>query len=188
MNIDRCAGTRLIALLVPLLWTVVGQAAVHRYTVVLDQLQEVPGPTTVVPFAFGNGTLFYDDATGGLSWFLGYGFLSGAPLDAHIHAGAPGVAGPVVIDLADPVPIIPSGTFGSYFGGALLADPFEGLLFAEDLYVNIHTLANTSGEIRGQILVHSVVVPVPAAGLLLASACMLLTTRRPRRQLSGAGD
>lgn len=176
-----------MALLVPLLWAVAGQAAVYRYTVVLDQLQEVPAPTTVVPLAFGNGTLFYDDTSSALSWFLGYGFLSGAPLDAHIHAGAPGIAGPVVIDLGDPVPTIPSGTFGSYFGGALLADPFEGLLFAEDLYVNIHTAANASGEIRGQILFHSAVVPVPAAGLLLASACMLLTTRRTRRQLSRAG-
>jgi hypothetical protein len=176
---------RAATLLAGLLWLGTAQAAILRYSVVLDQLQEVPTPSVTVPLAFGHGTLFYDDASGDLDWFVGYGYLSGAPTAAHLHVAPPGIAGPVVFSLGSFLPLILDGTFGGYMGDAFLPPHLEPALFAEHLYVNIHTLANPSGEIRGQVLFHSVVVPVPAAGLLLASACaaLLVPVRRRSRAL-----
>ena len=80
---------------------------------------------------------------------------------AHIHVGAPGVAGPIVVDLHATTSqgrtggIIAEGTFFA----ADLTGPLAGLslsdLYAEFLsgeaYVNVHTEAHSSGEIRGQL-------------------------------------
>ncbi|MDZ7898585.1 MAG: CHRD domain-containing protein [Arcicella sp.] len=65
----------------------------------------------------------------------------------HIHKGAVGVAGPVVLDLGT--------TFTSPFNfstSALTAEQ-EADLKAGLFYVNIHTIAVPSGEIRGQLTV-----------------------------------
>jgi CHRD domain len=65
----------------------------------------------------------------------------------HIHKGAVGVAGPVVLDLGT--------TFTSPFSfstSALTAEQ-EADLKAGLYYVNIHTIAVPSGEIRGQLAV-----------------------------------
>ncbi len=81
---------------------------------------------------------------------------------AHIHRGLPNMNGPVVaflFGLADP----PTGSVdgrlakGSLTVNDLLADfagDFEGFVAAlrnGELYVNVHTVANPAGEIRGQI-------------------------------------
>jgi trimeric autotransporter adhesin len=69
--------------------------------------------------------------------------LLGPETMAHIHKGAPGVAGPVI----EPLPL------GSPKRGVLniQAQTAEDLL-AGLLYVNIHSLVLQTGEIRGQIL------------------------------------
>ncbi|GAP63268.1 hypothetical protein ARMA_1691 [Ardenticatena maritima] len=84
---------------------------------------------------------------------------------AHIHCGAPGVNGPVGATLFSGGPV--SITFGVLTQGILTApDPGNGCgwltladmvaaMRAGDTYVNVHTLANPGGEIRGQI------VPLP---------------------------
>ncbi len=65
---------------------------------------------------------------------------------AHIHAGAPGVNGPVVITLNrknNHQWTIPVGT-------KLTAEQVESLK-AGTLYVNVHTDTHKGGEIRGQL-------------------------------------
>lgn len=63
---------------------------------------------------------------------------------AHIHLGAPGVAGPIVVPLGDPTsPIIVEDI---ELDPALTEALRDGLL-----YVNVHTPANPGGEIRGQM-------------------------------------
>ena len=66
------------------------------------------------------------------------------PTQAHIHDGARGVAGPVLIGLGDPdSPIVHEDVE--------VDSEFISKLRAGDLYVNVHTMANMGGEIRGQL-------------------------------------
>jgi CHRD domain-containing protein len=65
---------------------------------------------------------------------------------AHIHIGAAGANGPVIIPLTkkgDNEWIVPDGT-------KLSDDQFKSYN-AGNLYVNVHTAANPGGEIRAQI-------------------------------------
>lgn len=115
----------------------------------LDTAQEVPAPNA--PDDAGGTAYFVLDEEGGvLDYSLSVRNLTGAPLAAHIHAGAPGVPGPVVITL-DPLPVV---AVGSVHGVAnLQPDVVDQLLdlAANPLYVNVHTGANPAGEIRGQL-------------------------------------
>lgn len=69
---------------------------------------------------------------------------------AHIHLGAMGANGPIVFNLGDPSvsPFSASWT-------DLSEEEMAGLI-AGDFYVNIHSTANPSGEIRGQILMRTI--------------------------------
>jgi hypothetical protein len=65
---------------------------------------------------------------------------------AHIHEGAPGVAGPVIIPLT-------AGPHGSWMvpDGSKLTPHQMKEFKAGDLYVNVHSAAHPAGEIRGQL-------------------------------------
>ncbi|MCB0143567.1 MAG: CHRD domain-containing protein, partial [Caldilineaceae bacterium] len=67
---------------------------------------------------------------------------------SHIHIGAPGVAGPVVIDLLNGAPLAPDTPVS---GSATVTPTQVAELKAGNYYVNVHTAANAAGEIRGQI-------------------------------------
>lgn len=81
---------------------------------------------------------------------------------AHLHLGAPGVAGGVVAAF-DPATSPMTLTIDEGFDGDLAAaDTFaevEAALLAGELYVNVHSEAHPSGEIRGQL-------PAPALNQL----------------------
>lgn len=98
---------------------------------------------------------------------------------AHIHAGAPGVSGPVVFDLGDPS----ESPFAAMWAG-LSADEVAALL-AGELYVNIHSMAHPDGEVRGQIVEGTVDLAftadqgqvVPPTGSAATASCS--TDRNP---------
>jgi hypothetical protein len=81
---------------------------------------------------------------------------------AHIHVGAKGVAGPVVIDFPNIAGRI--GDFATTFRvgeASFRANPAIGINTIDDViqavatgnaYVNIHTTTNPAGEIRGQLV------------------------------------
>jgi hypothetical protein len=110
----------------------------------LTSAQEVP--KQVVKMAAAHGE-FKATLTGRkLKWTLTFEDLTGAATAAHIHLGAKGKAGNVVVPLCPPR--CKSGTSGTAtLTAALIADFGKHLL-----YVNVHTAKNPNGEIRGQLV------------------------------------
>jgi hypothetical protein len=108
----------------------------------LTAAQEVPKPAGKLAAAKGafTGTLSGKK----LTWKLTFSHLSGPATAAHIHLGAMGKAGNVVVALCGPCK---SGMTGKATITAALAKDFTKHL----LYVNIHTAKNAAGEIRGQL-------------------------------------
>ena len=107
--------------------------------VTLSGSQEVPPVTTT---ATGSGTITVaDKAVSGSVTTTG---VTGVA--AHIHQGAAGQNGPVII------PLTKSGdNVWSVPAGAKLTDEQEKAFKAGNLYVNVHSAANKGGEIRGQL-------------------------------------
>jgi hypothetical protein len=89
--------------------------------------------------------------------------LPTATTAAHIHVGAKGIAGPVVINF--PITTGVTGDLTQTFrlgASAFVPRAAQGILTLTDMiqaivhgnaYVNIHTAANGAGEIRGQLTV-----------------------------------
>ena len=106
----------------------------------LSGAQEVPPVSTD---ASGSGTLMIgaDHAVSGSVTTTGV-----AGVAAHIHMGAAGKNGPVI------VPLKKTGdNMWSVPEGAKLSDAQYAAYQAGDLYVNVHSAAHKGGEIRGQL-------------------------------------
>jgi hypothetical protein len=107
----------------------------------LTSKQEVPAPSGG---ASAHGT-FKGTVTGKtLKWKLTFSGLTGPATAAHIHTGAKGKAGPVVVPLCAPCKSPVSGK------ATLTAAEMKSFK-AHKLYVNVHTMKNANGEIRGQL-------------------------------------
>ncbi|MGI9012745.1 MAG: CHRD domain-containing protein [Phycisphaerales bacterium] len=139
------------------------------FQALLDGLQEVPPNESR-----GTGTvdLLYDDVTMMLSITSGsYMDLMGTVIGAHVHIAPVGVNGPVIIPLTHT-----GGMAGTLSGSGVLTEAQETALFADGLYINVHTDLFPGGEIRGQLFL----VPAPGAFALLGVAGLTTTTRRRR--------
>jgi uncharacterized repeat protein (TIGR02543 family) len=103
----------------------------------------------------------YDTATGLLTINAAYGLfgfppLAGSYVVAHLHQSPAGSNGPVIVDLANLHN--PSGTSGGFFAGAVNLTPVQASnLFANLVYLNVHSTTFPGGEIRDQL------VPLPSA-------------------------
>jgi hypothetical protein len=116
------------------------------WTAALSSGQEVP--PQVVKDAAAHG-LFKGTLSGSkLSWKLTYAKLTGPANAAHIHIGAKGASGNVV------VPLCASTMCKSGLTGTATITPALMTAFKKHrLYVNVHTDKNPNGEIRGQLAV-----------------------------------
>jgi hypothetical protein len=118
-------------------------AATPPETVTASLSGDQEAPARIDSGATGAATFSLDRATRTLSGSVALDGIE-ATL-AHIHAGATGVAGAVVLPLTlaagQPATLAPT----------VLTDAQLASLDAGGLYVNIHSAANPSGEIRGQL-------------------------------------
>jgi hypothetical protein len=101
---------------------------------------ETPAVTTS---ATSNVSATYNKTTKILTYTVTYTGLT--PTMGHFHTGAPGVAGPVVITF-------PYLAYSPISGSTLLTQVQEDALLAGNLYANLHTTANPSGEIRANVV------------------------------------
>ena len=108
--------------------------------------QERPRPKGKLARAKGTftATVSRSGTTGVITWRLTFGKLSGRAIAAHIHTGARGKAGPVIVPLCAPCR---SGARGRATVDGSVLDALE----SGRSYVNVHTKKNPAGEIRGQI-------------------------------------
>ncbi|MFL5912523.1 MAG: CHRD domain-containing protein [Gaiellaceae bacterium] len=112
------------------------------WTAALSSGQEIPKQSVKDAAAHGQ---FKGTLTGStLKWKLTFAKLTGPATAAHIHMGAKGVSGNVVVALCGPCK---SGQTGSATITAALKAAFK----KHQLYVNVHTDKNPAGEIRGQL-------------------------------------
>lgn len=121
-------------------------AIVASVKTTLRASQERPKPKGKVAKAKGTftATITRNGTSGVIVWKLTFGKLTGKAVAAHIHSGARGKAGPVIVPLCAPCK---SGAKGEVKVDASVLNALE----AGRGYVNVHTPRNPAGEIRGQL-------------------------------------
>ncbi len=119
---------------------VAGVAFAADVKVTLAGDQEVP-PVNTGAKGSGSVTIGDDGSVKGSITTTGI-----TPTAAHIHIGAAGKNGPVI------VPMTKSGDAGFAFApGAKLSEDQMKAFKAGDLYINVHSAAHPGGEIRAQL-------------------------------------
>jgi hypothetical protein len=103
--------------------------------------QEVPSVSTD---ATGLAHFYLANNNTELRYMVVFDSLSGDVTGAHLHEASAGSNGSVVVDLTGSVD-------GNIMTGSVDPSSFMDALMNGDIYLNIHTMANASGEIRGQL-------------------------------------
>ena len=141
--------------------TAQAQNNIIRFTAVLSGANETPAPG-VLTGAFANATVTLDLSTQTVSWNIDVFNMPSGTNNAHFHVGGPGLAGPTVVNVAFPAGISNDYNLsGSATATNLLVRADQGIRSWDDFlqalvggqtYLNIHTVVNGGGEIRGQVI------------------------------------
>ena len=133
------------------------------FVVPMSGAQEV-APVVGDPDGFGTATLTITPGSPpSIVWSIAAFNIQLPPAAAHIHSGAAGVNGPVVVDFS-----------AMLAGGPVFdADLANVLANPAGFYVNVHTPDHPGGAIRGQI-------PTPSTIALLGLAGAAAARRRRR--------
>jgi len=119
------------------------------FTAKMDGAQETP---SVSGTGMGLGSLMLNGTKDTLCINVIFNGLTGNATGAHIHMGATGVAGGVVVDLT---PYIVGNKLSATITGTALSASLKSNMLKGLTYLNVHTSANPNGEIRGQIWLES---------------------------------
>jgi hypothetical protein len=124
----------------------------------LDAAQEVPAPNVTGASPSGRAWIIDNGTT--LTYYYEYNGLTSNANNAHIHRAATGVAGNVIV----PITFFPAqsrviaGTIDMTVADVapsaaetVSPDSLRTLLNNGNAYVNVHTVNNGPGEIRGQV-------------------------------------
>lgn len=137
------------------------QAQVITFAANLSGGNEVP---VVVTGSVGTATVTWNTATKTGTYRVDVYNMPVATTQGHIHVGAVGAGGPVVVNFTIPgVGAISndygfSGTFACSdvvpraAQGINSCEDFEQSLLLNNTYANVHSTANPGGEIRGQLI------------------------------------
>jgi CHRD domain len=116
-----------------------GASGGHKVDLKLTGAEEVPAVSVA-----GSGTgSFVIAADGSVTGSVTTEGVQGTM--AHIHMGAPGKNGPVII------PLVKSGDTYSAPAGAKLSEAQMQAFKEGKLYVNVHTAQHKGGEVRAQL-------------------------------------
>lgn len=136
------------------------------FVLTLTAGQEVPPITNAEAGASGTATIVFHvtrdaagaitDSTVDFSVILDHFPAGSTARLSHIHTGAAGVAGPVLVDtgLSPQSPVaMPSGTGTFSFTGVAISAANVTAILANPAgyYLNVHSVLNGSGAIRGQL-------------------------------------
>lgn len=155
----RRLSLALAGLFVLLVSATQAQAQVVTFSAALSGGNEVPG---VVTGSVGTATVTWDTTTNAGTYRVDVYNMPVGTTASHIHVGASGVGGPVVINLTVPAGGISNdfGLTGTFGCTNVVARAAQGINSCEDFvqalllgntYVNVHSTANPGGEIRGQL-------------------------------------
>lgn len=117
----------------------------------VDGSQEVP---PIVTAATGQATVVISSDDSTIWYVVEYSGLSGALAAAHIHVGASGANGGVILPLAASTsPMVGTLTAANFTPSGAITTFAQAVtaIKAGGTYVNLHTAANAGGEIRGQV-------------------------------------
>ena len=125
-----------------------GQGQGHgsgTFQVSLKGKDEVPGPGD--PDGSGSATINIDRALDQVCFTIHVAGLVLPATGAHVHQGARGVAGPIVVSLTPP------DSTGSSSGCAAVTSDLVNAILANPsgYYVNVHTTDFPNGALRGQL-------------------------------------
>lgn len=136
------------------------QAQTITFTAQLNGGQEIP---VVVTGSVGTATVTWNTVTKTGTYRVDVYNMPVGTTASHIHAGAVGAGGPVIVNFTVPAGGISndfalSGTFACSDVVARAAqginscEDFEQALLLNNTYANVHSTANPGGEIRGQLI------------------------------------
>jgi Cu/Zn superoxide dismutase len=106
--------------------------------------QEVP---SVLTGAYGSGVISYDRNRSNIHYMIAASEVSDTYDGAHIHAGAAGTNGDVLINFSSN---LMNNTTSGY--DTTITPAIATMIVNGETYVNLHNMTNPGGEIRGQVL------------------------------------